>query len=142
MPAKSPLKLIILRIVLGLCGLAALTIIAFQGVSLFTGGPKISHRVLATAGAPGGKLKAVLTLVTGSNPSDFGYVVDVVATATDSDTARVANVHADKEVGAAVLKMTWTDSRTLLLRATHGAIAQKEPGDVTVAGQPVTVLLR
>lgn len=139
---KAPLKLIVLRIVLSLCGLAALAVIVFQGVSLFTGGPNISHRVLATSEAPGGKLKAVLTLVSGSNPADFGYVVDVVATATDRDTARVANVHADKEVGAAVLNMTWTDPRTLLLHAARGGVAQKEPGDVTVAGQPVTVLLK
>lgn len=142
MPSKPPVKLIVLRAILSLCGLAALVIIVFQGVSLFTGGPKISHHILVTAAAPDGKLKAVLTLINGRNPADFGYVVDVVSTATSDDTARVANIHADKEIGAAVVDMTWTDSHTLLLRAARGGVAQKEPGDVTVAGEPVTVLLK
>jgi hypothetical protein len=141
MSAKIPLKLFVLRAVLCLCGLAALGTVLVLGITIFTGGPRVSYQVMARMPAPSGHIVAVLTRVTSGKAGDFGYLVDV--NGPDGDSERVANLYAahrsSSEVG---LDMVWRDDHTLELRYLSATQAQVDQSDVTVAGQHFTVALK
>jgi hypothetical protein len=143
MPKKIPLKLLVLRAVLCLCGLAALGTVLMLGITTFTGGPRFSYQVIGRAPAPSGQVVAVLTRVTSGKADDFGYLVDVNATGPDGDSERVANLYAahrsNSETG---LDMIWRDDHTLELRYLSATEAQIDQSDVTVAGQHLTVALK
>jgi hypothetical protein len=139
MSGRIPVRLLILRAVLCLCGLAAVGTILVQGYSTFFSAPKLSHQFIATVAAPGGQLTAVLTRISGAR--DSGYLVDV--NAPDGETERVANFYAVRKGGGeAGLDMVWRGDHTLELHYLRATVARIDQSDVTVAGQPVTILLK
>jgi hypothetical protein len=139
MAAPVPLKLVILRAVLVLCGLAAGVTILVVSYSSFFGAPPVSHQLIATMPAPGVQLSAVLTRISGDK--DAGYLVDV--TAPDGESERVANFYAVRKAsGAPGLDLAWRDGHTLELHYRRATVARIDQPDLTVAGQHVIVLLK
>lgn len=143
MPARIPLKLFVLRVVLSLCGPAALGTVLVLGITTITGGPHVSYQIVARAPAPSGHVMAVLTRVTSGKAGDFGYLVDVNSTGPDGDSERVANLYAARRSSSEMgLDMIWRDDRTLEIHYLSATEAQIDQSDVTVAGQHFTVALK
>jgi len=139
MPRMPPLKLLVLRSVLVLCGLAATGIILGESYSLLFGAPQVQHDLIATAPAPGAQLSAVLTRISGDK--DAGYLVDV--TAPDGESERVANFYAVRKVdGSAGLDMAWRDAHTLELHYRRATSARIDQGDLTMGSQHLIVVLK
>lgn len=138
MALKVPFKLFILRGVLVLCGLAAAGIILGESYSLLFGAPPVSHALIATVPAPGAKLSAVLTRISGDK--DAGYLVDV--TAPDGESERVANFYAVRKANGSVgLDLAWGDAHTLELHYARATSARIDQGDLTVGGEHLVVVL-
>lgn len=139
MADRIPLKLLILRSVLVLCGLAAAGTILVVGYGNFFGVPRVAHQLIATVPAPGAQLSAVLTRISGNK--DSGYLVDV--TAPDGESERVANFYAVRRAdGASGLDMRWQGAHTLELHYQRATLARLDQPDLTLGGEHLIVVLK